>query len=328
MLAHAPGEDAEPAACFREYSPERPVSTPAMSSLFGRIQAIISYQRNGYVPTSQLCLPFLDDISGTIRGYRIFTACRTVNGRIFRVDDHLERLYHSAESIYMQPPLPPEELREILERLVSKNREQVPGVDFHVEVIFSGGLAGNSMRQSGQGAHLYIAVQVLERPPDDLYRQGVALATFHHQRLWPDVKLLNYVGAIIGHQTVVPQHGAYDVLFVDPSDRETILEGSTFTVFFVRPGGTIETPPLDGRILDSITRRVILEVLGPHNGWDIQEIPITVDGVGSFSEAFIASTTRNVLPVVRINSTTIGSGHPGPVTRNVMQAFDEYVERY
>ena len=87
----------------------------------------------------------------------------------------------------------------------------------------------------------------------------MALATFPHQRMLPDVKLLNYVGAVVAFQTVVPEHDAYDVLFVDPHDRRTILEGSTFTIYFVTSDGTIITPPLDGRILDSITRRQSLK---------------------------------------------------------------------
>ena len=72
--------------------------------------------------TSELTLPFLDDISGTIRGYRIFTACRTIRGKIFRLEDHLERLYHSAAGIYMKPPLSRDKLRQLLAALLEENR--------------------------------------------------------------------------------------------------------------------------------------------------------------------------------------------------------------
>lgn len=289
---------------------------------------IISYQRDRFVETSELVFPFLDDISGTIRGYRIFTACRTIRGKIFRLEDHLDRLYHSAAGIYMKPPLNREELGKLLDVLLEENWSVGVKGDLLIDVIFSGGLAGSTMKQSSAGAHLYVAVQELVPPQPECYENGVGLATFRHQRMYPDVKLLNYVGAILAHQTVVPSQQAYEVLFVFPPDQQTILEGSTFTVFFVDSDGTILTPPLDGKILDSITRRVIFEIVAKRPGMRILEVPVILNQLPSFSEAFLASTTRNLLPVVRIDDKLIGNGSPGPVTRVLMDLFQEYLSTY
>lgn len=289
---------------------------------------ILSYQRDHYVDTSELTLPFLDDISGTVRGYRIFTACRTVRGKIFRLEDHLDRLYHSAAGIHMTPPMPRERLRSLLVEIVEENIKSGHTFPLLVDVIFSGGLEGGTMKKSATGAHLYVAVQKMEPPAPELYREGVGLATFTHQRMLPDVKLLNYVGAVIAHQIVVPRHDAYDVVFLCPSDGETILEGSTFTVFFVDAEGVIHTPPLDGKILNSVTRRVILELIGREPRFRLKERPVKLNMVPSFAEAFLVSTTRNVLPVVRIDATVIGNGKPGPVTRELMRAFDDYLDSY
>lgn len=110
----------------------------------------------------------------------------------------------------------PNQLRELLYNLVGKNREAGFQGELLLDIIFSGGLEGQTMRQSGRGAFLYIAVQPLEPWPQRLYQEGMALATFPHQRSLPDVKLLNYVGAILAHQTVVPELAADEVLFVDP----------------------------------------------------------------------------------------------------------------
>ncbi len=290
--------------------------------------AIISYQRDRFVDTNELCLPFLDDISGTIRGYRIFTACRTFGGNIFRLEDHLNRLYSSAASIYMQPPMPREQLRELLRHLVNRNLRLADTSDLLIDVIFSGGLEGSSMIQSGRGAHLYMAVQELIPPPAECYEKGVALATFPHMRMYPDVKLLNYMGAIMAHQTVVPLHDAYDAVFTYPPDGRTILEGSTFTVFFVNSRGEVLTPPLDGKILDSVTRRVIFEILGKKKDPQILEASVTLDEITRFTEAFLASTTRNVLPVTRINDKIIGSGEPGPVTRKIMGFMSDHIAEF
>jgi branched-chain amino acid aminotransferase len=272
--------------------------------------------------------PFEDDISGTIRGYRVFTACRTVNGKIFRMEDHFERLYNSATGIYMQPPMSKADLQGILHEVVRRNLELNSDIDLHLEIVFSGGLSGSTMKQSGRGAHLYVAVHKLEPPSPEMYEKGVALATFAHQRLMPDIKLLNYVGAIVANQTVVPEHDAYDVLFVDPSDKTTVLEGSTFTVFFVDSEGRIVTPPLDGKILDSITRKVVIEILQQSSEFTVVERQIGVDEISALAEAFLVSTTRSALPVTRIDRIIIGQGSPGPVTKRVISILQDYLKAY
>lgn len=290
---------------------------------------LLSYQRDRYVATEDLALPFLDDIGGTLRGYRIFTACKTTHGKIFRLDDHLDRLYYSASALYMKPPMERKALKKLLEELVWKNLQLGDtSIDLVLDIIFSGGLQGNTFQQSGIPAHLYIAVQELEPPPPELYQKGVGLATYPHQRMCADVKLLIYIGAVLAHQTIVPLRGAYDVLFVSPDGTGTILEGSTFTVLFVKGKTEILTPPLDGKILDSVTRRVVLELLAERRDLLVREIPVTLDMVQSVSEAFLVSTTRNVLPVTRIDDIEINQGTPGDVTRRVMDMFEEYVLRY
>lgn len=251
-----------------------------------------------------------------------------MRGKIFRLEDHLDRLYYSAAGIYMKAPVPKEQLRDLLTAVVKKNRDAGINSDLLIDVIFSGGLAGSTMNQSGSGAHLYIAVQELISPPAECYEKGVSLATFPYQRMFPDVKLLNYVGAILAHQTVVPSHDAYEVLFVFPPDVRTVLEGSTFTIFFVDSQGDILTPPLDGRILDSVTRRVVLEVVAQTKEMSIREAPVYLDRLASFREAFLASTTRNLLPVVRIDDMVIGNGRPGPRTRILMDLFGRYLDAY
>ncbi len=289
---------------------------------------MISYQRNAFVDTTELSLPYLDDISGTIRGYRIFTACRTVNNRIFRLQDHLDRLYRSANAIYMIPPMERGELESLLSEIVHKNLELTQGSDLLIDIIFSGGLEGASMKQSGHGAHLYVAVQKMVPPTPEAYRDGVALATFSHQRVFPGVKLLNYIGAVVAHQTVVPERDAYDTLFLCPEDKDTILEGSTFTIFFVNNAGEIATPPLDGRILESVTRKVIFELVGPLKEFGLHERQIKLSELNGFSECFMASTTRNILPVTRLDDKIIGHGKPGPVTLKAMGVLQKYVDSF
>jgi branched-subunit amino acid aminotransferase/4-amino-4-deoxychorismate lyase len=115
---------------------------------------------------------------------------------------------------------------------------------------------------------------------------------------------------------------------VDPNDSLTILEGSTFTVFFVDSKDVVVTPPLDGRILDSVTRRVVLEILAQGSPAPVLEEPVRMDQLSDLRECFIVSTTRAVLPVRAIDETVIGEGRPGPVTHSIMQAFADYIANY
>jgi branched-chain amino acid aminotransferase len=237
-------------------------------------------------------------------------------------------VYTSATIIHMKPPMDRESLRNLLIDAVARNRAAGLSDDLLIDIIFSGGLAGSTMKQSGRGGFLYLAIQRLEPPPPEVYERGMVLATHLHQRIYADVKLLNYIGAILAHQTVVPQFEADDVVFVHPADRQTILEGSTFTLFFVNEAGEVVTPPLDGRILDSITRRVVLELLNPRPEFTVREVPVYLNQLPSFREAFLVSTSRDVMPVTRIDATVIADGRPGPVTRAIMNAFRAYQASY
>jgi branched-subunit amino acid aminotransferase/4-amino-4-deoxychorismate lyase len=221
-----------------------------------------------------------------------------------------------------------EELRPLLDEVVAKNLDARPDANFFIQIIFSGGLEGESMKQSGRGAHLYVAVNPLKTPSEAQISAGVALATFPHQRLYPGVKLMNYVGAIVAHQTVVRQRDAWDVIFVDPVDNNTILEGSTFTIFFVDGSGNLLTPPLDGRILDSVTRRVVMEIANKMLDTGLMEQEVGLGDLREMSEVFIASTTRSILPVSRVDNHEICQSTPGPVTGALMRAFNEYLENF
>jgi len=228
----------------------------------------------------------------------------------------------------MKPPCTPGELKDILSRVLAENREHGFTGDLLLDVIFSGGLAGSTMKQAPNGAHLYVAVQEMVPPPPEAYEKGVALASFPHQRVCPDVKLLHYIGAVLAHQTVVPRLEAFEVLFVSPGDEQTILEGSTFTMFFVDPSGEVVTPPLDGKILDSITRRVLMEILRGSNVHHVREDTVFLRDLASWPEAFLVSTTRDILPVTRVDRTIIGDGTPGPVTLKLMKLFQDYITGY
>ena len=287
---------------------------------------MLSYANGEYVSTGELAIPIASDIVGTIRGFRIFTACRTLGNKVFHLDEHIDRLFNSAGAIYMDLPHTKDELRGIMEETVAQNRQNQDG-DLLLEIIYSGGVAADNGVAPVGPADLYIAVFPLKPPPDRWYREGMKLASYRYQRQWPEVKLLNYVGAVLAHQTVVKKFGADQALFISPDERQVVLEGTTFNFYVVR-SGTIITHPLDGRILPGITRKVTLQLAKQISDVEVEEDYFSYDDLKVVDEAFITSSTRNVVPVVKVDDIVIGNGKPGVVTQKFSEAFKEYLDSY
>ena len=288
-------------------------------------KSIYSYANGEFVLTNDLSINVSQDMLGTFRGYRIFTSCRTLNkGNVFRLENHIERLFSSAQILEMQLPHNAEKLREIIFALVNKNS---PADDMIMQIMYSGGSLKPGTMVPNQPAHLYIVASPLTSPPDLWYQDGISLASFVYQREWPEVKLLSYIGAVVANQTVVQHYKADDALFVSPLDNNTILEGTTFSIFVVDQHDHLLTPPLDGTILDGITRKVILD-LAKSNDIQVSEKNIMLSNLGAIKEMFFASSTRNVVPVVRVDKQIIGDGKPGYLTNRMGLLMKSYQASY
>jgi len=258
---------------------------------------LLSYARGEWVSSETLGLSFREDPVGLVRGYRIFTACRTTRGQIFQKQAHIDRLFASAKDIYMDLPHDQEALAALLDEALLKNAGA--GHDLLIEIIYTGGLAQDNGTGPSGSAQLLIWVLPLKMPAKEVYDAGVHLATFVHQRPYPLVKLMFYLGGVIAHQTVVKEQGADMPLFLSP-DTNHVLEGSTFNMFFVRDG-VLYTPPLDGRVLKGITRQVVIDA-AIALGITVSEIAISATDISGFQEAFLTSSTRTILPVRQIDA--------------------------
>ncbi len=284
---------------------------------------MISYHCGRFIDSSELAFPVLSDMSGTVRGYRIFTACRTQNGKIFHLEDHVDRLFVSAFKIFMEIKETEEELVGIVMDLLLRNRNSG---ELLFEMIYSGGPVDESGVTPSGPAQLTILAVPLKTPPSVIYENGLSVATFQHQRPFASVKLLHYVGGIVARKTVVKEHQADHPLFISEEKDPIILEGDTFNVFCVR-NGVVYTPQLDNKILSGITRKIVLS-LCEKKGLEAKERQVFASEIASFDECFLTSSTRAIVPIVRINQHTIGSGVPGMITRTLMDTFNDYLTQY
>lgn len=284
--------------------------------------ACISYANGIYQTTEEVSIPVVADLTGTIRGYRIFTACRTVNGKIFQKEAHLERVFNSAQDIYMNVPCSKERLSTLLEEVLDKNNRA--SEEFLVEIVFSGGEADESKIVPIGNTLLYILIFPLKTPSEETLQKGIALATYPYQRPCANVKLMHYIGAVIAQKTVCKQFQADHPLFVTPGDTAWVLEGATSNIFCVK-NNTLITPPVDDKILAGITRKVVIE-LAKKAQIPVKEDPILLDTLLAADEVFITSSLRNILPVYRINHTSTNPDRT--LTRKLIQAFNEYLLAY
>ncbi len=286
---------------------------------------MLSYANGNYIPTEAVSINVSNDMVGTFRGYRIFTACRTLNGgKVFRMKDHIERLFRSAKELSMDLPHDRAGLKDLITSVVEKNKSHG---DMLLEIMYSGGKAAPAGVAPENPAHVYVLVFPLTPPPDDWHVNGISLASFTYQRQWPNVKLLNYVGGVIAHQTVVKKYGATEALFVSPIDSQTILEGTTFSLFVVDGHDSVITPPVNGTILDGITRKVILELVRKA-GITAEERKITLVELSNVKEVLLTSSTRNIVPVVKVDDTVIGDGVPGPMVKLLNNLLADYQRTY
>jgi branched-chain amino acid aminotransferase len=255
----------------------------------------------------------INDVA-VLRGYSVFEALRTYNRRPFHLDEHLTRLYHSAELIELEIPWPRDLLTTIIREVIERNSFKHAAV----RILVTGGESEDSIQPIGKPM---LAVLISELQERDMQRfaQGYKLITTAFQRTAPEAKTTNYLVAIRALKEAV-RRNATDALFVNKQGH--VLE-ATRSNFFIFRGDMLVTPGTG--ILLGITRNVVLQLA--RGRFPIEERPILLGELAQADEAFITSSSKEIMPVVQIDDVTIGKGMPGPRTYELEQLFIELVER-
>jgi branched-chain amino acid aminotransferase len=237
------------------------------------------------------------------RGYGIFDFFRTRNGSIPWLEYYIDRLYNSLELSGIEVDMVRKQFTEVIHDLQEKN-----GLDNGAfKVIVSGGYSDNLESMTGK-ANMVILNLDWKKPSEETFKKGVQLISDRYVRPNPEVKSLYYLNTL-RLQKKLREYGAVDVLF--HTDR--ISEASRANLFFVK-GGHVYTPTSD--ILKGITRKIVLSMFEEIHLKDVE-----VDRLYDFDEIFMTSTTRDVTPVVMVEGKKIGNGSPGPVTKEIQEAF-------
>jgi branched-chain amino acid aminotransferase len=273
----------------------------------------ISYTQEGFTPTEEVSFNFSKNYLSIVRGYQVFTFFRTMNMKPIFLDDHLDRIFSNALSMHMEVPFSKEELKQKVFQTLEHNKSSLN--ELNIMILFAGTTALKySPLSTDQPIDLYIIISPIKEYSQE-YLSGVSLGLFEYARNMGEVKApFTYFGGILGEHQLVKTKKYDEILF---TDQGLILEGSTFSFFAVK-GTKIITPPTDGKILESVTRKNVIQSC--LDGFEFEERPILVEEISSFDEAFITSANRGVVPVLKIDGSLISSS-VGSVTSSIKERY-------
>lgn len=269
----------------------------------------IYYVDGRFVSDEQAVLP-LNDL-GILRGYGVFDFMRTYGGRPIFARDHIRRLFRSAAQVGLALTWTEDELLGLVQETLRRNRH----VESGIRLLITGGPSSDFITPLGS-PRLVIMVTPLAPLPEALYRDGAAVVTVPHRRSLPGAKSTDYIRAILSLGEA-RRRQAIEALYTD--GEGWVSEGTTSNVFAVS-GGRLATP--DEEILMGITREKVLALARDILPVDLRRLKRS--DLLAAEEVFITSSSRMIVPVVRVDGEPIGAGRPGPVTRRLMEAFEAY----
>jgi branched-chain amino acid aminotransferase len=259
---------------------------------------------------------------GFLYGDGVFEGIRVYNGNVYRLNEHLQRLYESAQSIMLNIPHTKEELTDIIVETLQKNKYR----DAYIRLVVSRGKGNLGLDPfTCEKPGVIVIAEQLALFPKKLYETGLEIITVASRRNRPDVlspkvKSLNYLNNILV-KIEASLAGVSEALMLN--DQGYVAEGSADNVFIVK-GNTIKTPPGYLGALEGITRNAIVEIANDL-GYKMKEEPFTRHDVYVADEVFLTGTAAEVIAVVKVDGRVIGNGAPGEHTNKLLEAFRKKV---
>lgn len=277
---------------------------------------------NGRICTEQEALVSVFD-HGFQFGDGVYEVVRTYQGQLFLVEPHLRRLRESAAMIALDVPFTDQEL---LAR-IDETRRAFGGGEHYVRLLLTRGIGEFTYDpRACPTPTLVIIVKALAAQPATHYTHGVKVALVgvtrnHPASVDPRIKSINLLNNALAMQEGL-RRGGFEALM--KNYKGEIVECSQSNFFLVKQG-TLATPPADAGLLCGITRAFVL-ALARDGGLPVAERPLFEGDLDTAEEAFLTSTTKEIVPIVAIDDRRMGDGRPGPITTRLMAAFRQRVE--
>ena len=274
------------------------------------------YLNGKFVEQAQAVVSVFDH--GLLYGDGVFEGIRSYNGRIFKLPEHIARLFESAHTIMLRIPMSPADLSDVVKESLRVNKLK----DAYIRLVVTRGEGdlGLDPRKCAKPTVFCIADRI-QLYPKQLYERGLDLITVATQRnvpeaLNPQIKSLNYLNNILAKIEAI-NAGFEEAIMLSHSGYVTECTGEN--IFLVKGTALITPPPYIG-VLRGITRQTVME-LAAKQKLHVREDLLTRHDLFNAAEVFLTGTAAEIVPVVKIDGRIIGSGKPGPVTRKLQTAF-------
>ncbi len=257
---------------------------------------------------------------GFLYGDGVFEGIRVYGGKAFLLDEHITRLYESALAIRLEIPLSKSEMTDAVNQTIAANDIG----EGYVRLIVSrgAGTLGLDIRRTSDPQVIVIADTITLYPPE-MYRDGLKVITAstirnHAAALSPRIKSLNYLNNILA-KIEATDSGCIEALMLNAQGE--VAECTGDNIFIVK-NGILKTPPPEAGILEGITRAAVIG-LAKQAGLTVEESAMVRHDIFVADECFLTGTAAEVIPVVSLDGRTIGDGKPGPVTKDLLERFQE-----
>lgn len=277
------------------------------------------YMNGKMVPARDAKVSVFDH--GLLYGDGVFEGIRAYNGRVFMLQEHVDRLYRSALAIALKIPMTKAAMVKAVVRACRENKT----ANGYIRLVVTRGVGTLGLNPfTCKTPSVIIIAGSIQLYPKDLYEKGMSIITVATVRnlseaLNPNIKSLNYLNNILAKIEAI-NSGVPEAIMLN--SQGLVAEATGDNVFIVK-GNSLITPPPHAGILEGITRNVVMD-LARQAGYDVREQMLTRYDLYNADEMFLTGTAAEVIPVTDIDRRTIGSGKPGKVTQDLERRFRKF----
>jgi len=273
-----------------------------------------------YVPEGKAVVSVFDH--GLLYGDGVFEGIRAYNGRIFKLNEHVERFFASAKAIGMTMPISKEKMAAEIINTVKKNKLR----DCYIRAVVTRGPGdlGLSPTKCPKAFYFIIAASIALYP-EKFYKEGLPVICAATRRNIPEavnptIKSLNYLNNILAKMEA-NNAGVLEAVMLN---REGYVAECTADNIFIVKNGELITPPSYIGALEGITRDTVMK-LARDLGYKVTEKPFTLVEMYVAEECFLTGTGAEVIPVINVDKREVGNGKPGPVTLKLIEVYRDFV---
>jgi branched-chain amino acid aminotransferase len=306
MPAVAPARP-EPATSAPAASPTKPTTMPLKIYISGKLYDKEDAKISVYD-------------HGLLYGDGVFEGMRSYGGKVFRLAQHLDRLWDSAKAIWLEIPMTKDELAKAVNDTLATNGIK----DGYIRLIVTRGAGALGLDPNKcSNPQVIVITDHIQLYPKEMYENGLSIVTAstirnHSAALSPRIKSLNYLNNIMAKIEGL-QAGCVEALMLNAKGE--VAECTGDNIFIIKQGELL-TPPIDAGILEGITRDAVLE-LAAELKIPTQQIPLVRHDVFVADECFLTGSAAEIIPVVKVDNRVIGSGKPGPLTKRLNERFQQ-----